>query len=205
MNARRNVETFPPREARFVRFTVEETNRSQVCIDELEIFSGETNVALAKTGAAATSSGDFVHPKHRLATSTTGNTATAAVGSPPTRTIPGFKSSWPNRRPSGALSGHATGRESTRTGSRRATGSKSRSSPVSGKRWPARTTAGLWGTRPAEATTIFPDSRRRKPGRGGAGSTASRGARGEGRPREIDARLRGQVRATRPDASALPR
>lgn len=67
VNARRNIETFPPREARFVRFTVEETNHGQVCIDELEIFSGETNVAIAKTGATATSSGDFVHPKHRLA------------------------------------------------------------------------------------------------------------------------------------------
>jgi len=67
VNARKNVEAFPPRETRFVRFTIEETNRGQVCIDELEVFSGETNVALAKTGAVASSSGDFVHPKHRLA------------------------------------------------------------------------------------------------------------------------------------------
>ena len=67
VNARKNVEAFPPREARFVRFTIEETNRGQACIDELEIFSGTNNVALAKTGAVATSSGDFVHPRHRLA------------------------------------------------------------------------------------------------------------------------------------------
>jgi mono/diheme cytochrome c family protein len=64
--ARHNVETFPPREARFVRFTIEQTNRGEACIDELEVFSGQTNVALADSGAKATSSGDFVHPKHRL-------------------------------------------------------------------------------------------------------------------------------------------
>lgn len=67
VNARKNVEAFPPREVRFVRFTIEETNRGQACIDELEIFSGTNNVALAKTGAVATSSGDFVHPRHQLA------------------------------------------------------------------------------------------------------------------------------------------
>ncbi len=67
VNTRQNVETFPAHEARFVRFTIEETSRGQVCIDELEVFSGETNVALARTGAALSSSGDFVHPKHRLA------------------------------------------------------------------------------------------------------------------------------------------
>ena len=64
VNARENVETFPAREARFVRFTIEETSRSPACMDELEVFSGKTNVALARTGAALTSSGDFVHPKH---------------------------------------------------------------------------------------------------------------------------------------------
>jgi len=67
VNARENVETFPPREARFIRFTIEETSRGQVGIDELEIFSGKTNVALARTGAAVSSSGDFIHPKHKLA------------------------------------------------------------------------------------------------------------------------------------------
>ncbi len=67
VNARRNVETFPAREARFVRFTIEETNRSLPCLDELEIYAGDENVALAGRGAKATSSGDFVHPKHKLA------------------------------------------------------------------------------------------------------------------------------------------
>ena len=63
---KKNVETLAPVQARLVRFTIDETNRGQACIDELEIFSGETNVALAKAGATATSSGDFVHPLHRL-------------------------------------------------------------------------------------------------------------------------------------------
>lgn len=51
-----NVDHFPPVEARFVRFTIEATSSSQPCIDELEIFSGERNVALASLGAKATAS-----------------------------------------------------------------------------------------------------------------------------------------------------
>lgn len=66
VNSKHNTETFSPRKARFVRFMIEKTNRGEACIDELEIFSGATNVALASRGAKATSSGDFVHPKHRL-------------------------------------------------------------------------------------------------------------------------------------------
>ena len=67
VDPKRNVETFPAREARLVRFTIEESSRSQPCLDELEIFSNGTNVALASLGARATSSGDFVHALHRLA------------------------------------------------------------------------------------------------------------------------------------------
>lgn len=63
----KNVERFPPRLARFVRIVIEETNSGEPCIDELEIFAGERNVALASNGAKARSSGDFVHPKHKLA------------------------------------------------------------------------------------------------------------------------------------------
>jgi len=59
VNSKHNVETFAAIEAKFVRFTIEATNSSEPCIDELEIFSGEKNVALAKNGAKATSSGDF--------------------------------------------------------------------------------------------------------------------------------------------------
>ena len=66
VSAKRNVETFPPRLARFVRFTIEKTSASEACIDELEVYSRERNVALDSTGAKATSSGDFVHPKHKL-------------------------------------------------------------------------------------------------------------------------------------------
>ena len=49
-----------------MRFNIDWSNSSQPCIDELEIFSGKDNVALASTGAIATSSGDFIHPFHKL-------------------------------------------------------------------------------------------------------------------------------------------
>lgn len=63
----RNVELFEPVSARFVRFFITKTNQSQPCIDELEIYSGSRNMALASAGAKATSGGDFVHPLHKLA------------------------------------------------------------------------------------------------------------------------------------------
>ena len=66
VNIRFNVENFPTTKAKFVRFTIDSTNSSQPCIDELEIFSGKDNVALASAGTIATSSGDFVHPFHKL-------------------------------------------------------------------------------------------------------------------------------------------
>ena len=56
VTARGNEELFEPTAARFVRFTIQQTNASQPCIDELEIFSGTTNVALASNGAKATCS-----------------------------------------------------------------------------------------------------------------------------------------------------
>lgn len=67
VNALLNVETFKPQPARFVRFTIDATNQSNPCIDELEIFVGKENVALASAGAKATSGGDFVHEIHKLA------------------------------------------------------------------------------------------------------------------------------------------
>lgn len=67
VNAQRNEETFAKRQARFVRFTIETTSGGEGCIDELEIYAAGRNVALAENGAIATSSGDFVHPKHKLA------------------------------------------------------------------------------------------------------------------------------------------
>jgi hypothetical protein len=63
----RNVEMLAPRPARFVRFTIEESSSGQPCLDELEIYSGGKNVALASDGAKASSSGDFEHPSHKLA------------------------------------------------------------------------------------------------------------------------------------------
>ncbi|MEC8553448.1 MAG: DUF1553 domain-containing protein [Planctomycetota bacterium] len=66
VTAQRNVEDFAPVEACFVRFTVLGTNRGEACIDELQVFSAEKNVALVQNGARASSSGDFVHPLHKL-------------------------------------------------------------------------------------------------------------------------------------------
>jgi hypothetical protein len=59
VNAQHNTETFQPRPAKFVRFTIEKSSGAQPCIDELEIFSGEKNVALADGGAKATASGSL--------------------------------------------------------------------------------------------------------------------------------------------------
>ena len=56
VNAKLNEELFEPVAAKFIRFTIEQTNASQPCIDELEIFSGTTNVALSSAGAKATAS-----------------------------------------------------------------------------------------------------------------------------------------------------
>ncbi|MBL8814611.1 MAG: PSD1 domain-containing protein [Planctomyces sp.] len=63
-----NEEQFSSTEARFVRFTIRQTNSSEPCVDELEVFSGETNVALAAAGGVPTSSGDLQgYPIHQLA------------------------------------------------------------------------------------------------------------------------------------------
>ena len=56
VNAKLNIEQIPPTEARFVRFTIEATNAGSPCIDELELWSGKTNVALTTNGAKATCS-----------------------------------------------------------------------------------------------------------------------------------------------------
>jgi hypothetical protein len=62
----RTIEEIAPRPARYVRFTIEQSNSGNVCLDELEIYSGGKNVALASNGAKASSSGDFEHPSHKL-------------------------------------------------------------------------------------------------------------------------------------------
>ncbi|HZP85029.1 MAG TPA: DUF1549 domain-containing protein, partial [Chthonomonadaceae bacterium] len=59
VNARRNVDDFPPVQARFVRFTVLATrDGTEPCLDELQIFGADTerNLALASAGAKATAS-----------------------------------------------------------------------------------------------------------------------------------------------------
>ena len=68
VNSVRNVETFSPTDAKFVRLTINATKpgSGEGCIDELEIFSNQQNVALSSLGAIATSGGDFVHPYHKL-------------------------------------------------------------------------------------------------------------------------------------------
>ena len=62
VNSRRNVEEFAAALAKVVRFTILETNSSEPCIDELEIWSAAEagaprNVALAAAGAKARASG----------------------------------------------------------------------------------------------------------------------------------------------------
>jgi hypothetical protein len=64
---KRNVESFPATTARFARMTINGTTAAQPCIDELQIFAGDKNVALNSAGARTTSGGDFVHPLHKLA------------------------------------------------------------------------------------------------------------------------------------------
>jgi len=68
VSARQNIDRFPPREAKRVRFTVLATNELEPCIDELEVFgeSGE-NLALASRGATAATSGQtIVADRHDL-------------------------------------------------------------------------------------------------------------------------------------------
>lgn len=73
VNSQRNVDRFAPVTARFVRFTIEDTNASEPCIDELEVFTAgdhPRNVALASAGAKATASGVYANgtnPIHQLA------------------------------------------------------------------------------------------------------------------------------------------
>ena len=66
VDSKKNEERFAPRRVRFVRFTINATTGGLGCLDELEVYSGTRNVALSKDGATATSSGDFVHPLHKL-------------------------------------------------------------------------------------------------------------------------------------------
>ena len=66
VNAKENIEDFPATEAKFIRFTISATNAAEPCIDELQVFSDNQNVALASNGASVRSSGDYEHPLHKL-------------------------------------------------------------------------------------------------------------------------------------------
>jgi len=70
-----NEEIFPPRTAKFVRFTIHDANLHptlgliEPCVDEFEIFSDEPtprNVALARHGTKVTASGSRKSDLHRL-------------------------------------------------------------------------------------------------------------------------------------------
>ena len=70
VNARYNTDRFAPVQARFVRFTINQSSTLQPCIDELEIYTaGEQtrNVALRDLGAKATASSTLPNnKKHKL-------------------------------------------------------------------------------------------------------------------------------------------
>ncbi len=65
VNIKLNTESFETATGKFVRFTINRTNRSEPCIDELQVFSPEgENVAL---GGVPSSSGDLEgDPTHKL-------------------------------------------------------------------------------------------------------------------------------------------
>jgi len=68
VNPARNTDRFAPVRTRRLRFTIKATNSLEPCIDELEVFDTDShNVALARAGAVATSSGDtVVADRHEL-------------------------------------------------------------------------------------------------------------------------------------------
>jgi hypothetical protein len=73
VSPRLNIETFPPVQARLVRFTTLATssnNRHEPCLDELEVYtSGDTpvNIAAASLGTAVSSSGNYANSgQHQL-------------------------------------------------------------------------------------------------------------------------------------------
>jgi mono/diheme cytochrome c family protein len=63
-----NSERFPAIPADRVRFTILESSSAEPCLDELQIFAGDSNVALSSRGSIASSSGDYQgNAKHQLA------------------------------------------------------------------------------------------------------------------------------------------
>ena len=70
VNARRNIDRFEPIDAKAIRFVIESTTDLEPCLDELEIHTADKparNIALASTGAVASSSGNFAGSElHKL-------------------------------------------------------------------------------------------------------------------------------------------
>ncbi len=67
VNALRNEEVISPCEAKFIRFTILEAS-GEPCIDELEVWSEDRNVALATNGTKASASGTLAgYEIHKLA------------------------------------------------------------------------------------------------------------------------------------------
>ncbi|NOS68490.1 MAG: DUF1553 domain-containing protein [Verrucomicrobia bacterium] len=77
VNFARNEEVISPVEAKFVRFTILATTGAEPCLDELEVWAGERNVALATNGTQATASGTFagfdIHKLEHINDGRTGN------------------------------------------------------------------------------------------------------------------------------------
>ena len=76
--ARQNEDRFTVTDARRVRFTILATTGGEPCIDELEVWSGDHNVALASVGTKATASGSLagyeIHKLEHLNDGRPGNT-----------------------------------------------------------------------------------------------------------------------------------
>ncbi|HAM70115.1 MAG TPA: hypothetical protein DCM86_00540 [Verrucomicrobiales bacterium] len=77
VNARINEERIPPVEARLIRFTILASSGGEPCIDELEVWAGNRNVALASAGTKPTASGTLpgyeIHKLEHLNDGRTGN------------------------------------------------------------------------------------------------------------------------------------
>lgn len=68
VTALQNEELFDPISVRRIKFVIDASSSSEPCIDELQVFSGKTNVALASTGTTATASGTLPgYSIHQLA------------------------------------------------------------------------------------------------------------------------------------------
>ena len=126
-DARLNVDTFDPVDAKFVRFTVHDANLHptlgliEPCIDELEIVSTDgRNVALATAGAKVTASGSVRGSDiHRLEHINDGKYGNGRAGCPTRRGAAGSWWSFARRRPWTRSSGAGTARACSPTASRR--------------------------------------------------------------------------------------